>query len=210
MRWIVFAAVALLSACKPSEPVQSTKPQVVQPAAPTPAPASAPVAPKVESAPVAPAPEVPEFYAQSPYKDNIAVANLNIGKAYAPFRQFLVTDGWTTTESTKCLENVKHPNAKVLCQTVPELLNCPSATTCNVLWVKKGGASVVISLDGNMVDIANTTPSSTLLIKKFTFFGITEKNQEVPDPFARFKEQMRPVEPVEPQPQAPIAPTPNP
>lgn len=203
MRSIVLAAVAMISvsACQPSSAPSSPKPQ-----ASTPAPQVEPET-SVEPTPAPATPELPAIYANSPYKDNIAVANLNVGRPYALFREFLITDGWTTTESTKCLENVKHSNAQVLCQTVPELLNCSSENACNMLWVKKDGASVVVSVDGNMVDLGNKNPTSTLIIKKFTFFGISEKNQEVPDPAVRFEEQMRPLTPQVPAPvQQPITP----
>lgn len=197
MRWIVLAAVVVLSACQPTPP--PAKPEGVKPQAPAPTAALPKAAPTLEADP---APQVPAFYVNSPYKDHIAVAHVNLGRPYALFREFLTTDGWITTESTKCLENVKHSNAQVLCQTVPELLNCSSETSCTMLWVKKDGASVVISVEGNMVDWNNKNANSTLLIKKFTFFGITEKNQEVPDPAARFEEQMNP-QPA----QAPLTPT---
>lgn len=210
MRWIVLTCVALLSACQPTvQPTSSTVP--TQTAKPEPSP----VEQKAPSAAPTPqvTPQVPEFYADSPYKDTIAVANVNVGKPYALFKQFLVQDGWSTGENSKCLENVNHPNAQVLCQTVPEILNCPAPTQCNVLWVKKGGASVVVELMGNMVDITNATPTSSLLIKKFTFFGMSEHNQEVPDPSARFQEQMKappqsqtPAQPQGPATQQPISP----
>lgn len=207
MRWIVLASVVVLSACQQTaEPAKPT--QTASQAAPV---KSVPVPKPVESPKVAaPAPEVPSFYANSPYKDTIAVANINLGKSYAVFKQYLVQDGWNTGEHTKCVENVKHPNAKVLCETVPEMLNCTSETQCNVLWVKKQGPSVVIELAGNMVDINNTSSTSSLVIRKFTFFGISETNQEVPDPAERFQQQMRPVVSQPPAPaQQPISPTPN-
>lgn len=208
MRWIVLACVVLLSACQ--QTAEPPKPPPTTPSKTTqvnPAPAPKPVeAPKD----VAPAPQVPPFYANSPYKDTIAVANVNLGKSYAVFKQYLVQDGWSTGEHTKCVENVKHPNAKVLCETIPELLNCTSETQCNVLLVKKKGPSVVIELAGNMVDINNTSSTSSLVIRKLTFFGISEKNQEVPDPAERFQEQMRPVVSQPPaSTQQPISPTPN-
>lgn len=207
MRWIALASVVLLSACQ----------QTAEPAKPTPAPPpaaqekSAP-APKSVEPPKAsvPTPEVPAFYANSPYKDTIAVANVNLGKSYAVFKQYLIQDGWSTGEHTKCIENVKHPNGKVLCETIPELLNCTSETQCNVLWIKKNGPSVVIELAGNMVDINNTSPTSSLVIRKLTFFGMSEQNQEVPDPAERFQEQMRPVVSQPPASiQQPASPTPQ-
>lgn len=208
MRWIVLATVALLSACQQTAEPPKTPP----PSDPKSTQAGPPPAPKPVETPkaVAPAPEVPSFYADSPYKDTIAVAHVNLGKSYAVFKQYLAQDGWITGENVKCIENVKHPNAKVLCETVPEIFACASETQCNVLWIKKNGPSVVIELSGNMVDINNTSSTSSLVIRKFTFFGISEKNQEVPDPAERFEQQMRPVVSQPPvSPQQPISPTPN-
>lgn len=205
MRWIVLMCVALLSACQPTaEPTNPKAPtSAANPTVPSDQEQQSPI--PTPPAPAHVAPQVPEFYANSPYKDTIAVANVNVGKPYALFKQFLTQDGWSTTEHAKCVASVNHPNAQVLCQTVPEILNCPSPTQCNVLWVKKGGASVVVELMGNMVDINNTASNSSLVIKKFTFFGISEKNQEVPDPAARFEEQMKAPPPSQAPSQAPSA-----
>lgn len=189
MRWIAIACCAsVLAACSqtppPAQPAVSPAPSV--------APPQAKSVPPVDNSPVvqpAPAPTAPAA-PQSPYQDVLAQARNLVNQPYAAFQQYATTNQWQAIKNSKCEQNLK--TSAQWCKDFPELMSCPSLL-CNATWVRKDGASVVVQMNAAQGNISSAP------ITRFTFFGLSEKNEEIPSFDDRVQQELKARAP-QPQP----------